>query len=326
MMIMKDWKEILYFDPFPNFYSSDSKAIIYFIKRDFLMENVNSIEELWKLPNSIKILQKQQDDGSWKYPSSKKDIRTQENYNQLETFRQLGFLIEKYGFNNLDQAIQKAAEFLFSLQTEEGDFRGIYGNQYSPNYSAAIMELLIKAGYDKDTRIEKGFNWLLSVRQDDGGWAVPIRTNNAKWSEVMDSEEVLQPKKEKPFSHMITGVVLRAFAAHPKFRDLEEVKIAGELLASRFFKPDKYPDRKAVDYWFRVSFPFWFTDIVSSLDTFSNIGFTTSHPQIQLALNTLRERRLENGLWDLKLLKTKDKDLPLWIALAICRIFKNFYE
>ena len=24
--------------------------------------------------------------------------------------------------------------------------------------------------------------------------------------------------------------------------------------------------------------------------------------------------------------KTKDKYLPLWIASAICRIFKNFYE
>ena len=322
---MKDWRGKIEFDPIPEFLSTENKTIIYFIKRDLLDEEVNSIEKLWKLPNPIKIINKQQDDGSWKYPGSKKDIRTQENYDQLETYRQLGFLIEKYGFNRQHQAIQKAAEFLFSFQTEEGDFRGIYGNQYSPNYTAGIMELLIKAGYEKDSRIEKGLKWLLSVRQDDGGWAVPIRTNNAKWSDVENSDEVLQPNKKKPFSHMITGVVLRAFAAHPKFRNLEDAKIAGELLTSRFFKPDKYPDRKAVEYWFRVSFPFWFTDIVSSLDTLSNLGFPPSHPQIKLALNTLRDKQLENGLWDLKLLKTKDKDLPLWIALAICRIFKNMY-
>jgi len=322
---MKDWRGKIEFDPIPEFLSTENKTIIYFIKRDLLDEEVNSIEKLWKLPNPIKIINKQQDDGSWKYPGSKKDIRTQENYDQLETYRQIGFLIEKYGFNRQHQAIQKAAEFLFSFQTEEGDFRGIYGNQYSPNYTAGIMELLIKAGYEKDSRIEKGLKWLLSVRQDDGGWAVPIRTNNAKWSDVENSDEVLQPNKEKPFSHMITGVVLRAFAAHPKFRNLEDAKIAGELLTSRFFKPDKYPDRKAVEYWFRVSFPFWFTDIVSSLDTLSNLGFPPSHPQIKLALNTLRDKQLENGLWDLKLLKTKDKDLPLWIALAICRIFKNMY-
>ena len=322
---MNDWKHNLKFDPLLTLLSLRRSAILYFINRDLLEEKVESVEILWGLPEAEEILKKQQEDGSWKYPSSKKDIRLQENYNQLETYRQLGFLIEKHGFNTQHQAIQKAVEFLFSFQNEEGDFRGIYGNQYSPNYTAGIMELLIKAGYGDDPRIEKGFKWLLSVRHDDGGWAVPIRTNNAKWSDVMNDPEPLEPNRVKPFSHMITGVVLRAFSVHSKYRNLEEAKLAGELLASRFFKPDKYPDRKAVDYWLRVSFPFWFTDIVSSLDTLSKLGFTSSHPQIDLALNTLRDRQLENGLWDLKLLKTKDKDLPLWIALAICRIFKNFY-
>jgi len=322
---MYDWKHNLKFDPLPTLLSIRRSAILYLVNRDLLEKKVESVEILWGLPEAEEILKKQQEDGSWKYLSSKKDIRLQENYNQLETYRQLGFLIEKYSFNNQHQAIQKAAEFIFTFQTEEGDFRGIYGNQYSPNYTAGIMELLIKAGYENDHRIERGFEWLLSVRQDDGGWAIPIRTNNAKWSEVMDSEIILQPKKEKPFSHLVTGVVLRAFAAHPKYRHFEEAKIAGELLTSRFFKPDKYPDRKIVDYWFRVSFPFWFTDIISSLDTLYYLGFTSSHPQIELALNILRDRQLETGLWDLKLLKTKDKDLPLWIALVICRIFKNFY-
>ena len=322
---MENWKKKIRFDPLPKLLSTENKAMPYFVKRDLLDEKVNSVETLWKLPEVEKILKKQQKDGSWKYPSRKEGIRTQENYNQIETYRQFGNLIEKYSFNNQHQAIQNAAEFIFTFQTEEGDFRGIYGNQYSPNYTAGIMELLIKAGYENDHRIERGFEWLLSVRQDDGGWAVPIRTNNAKWSELMNSEIILQPKKGKPFSHLVTGVVLRTFAAHPKYRNLEEAKIAGELLASRFFKPDKYPDRKAVDFWFRVSFPFWFTDIISSLDTLYYLGFTSSHPQIELALNILRDRQLETGLWDLKFLKTKDKDLPLWIALVICRIFKNFY-
>ena len=49
-------------------------------------------------------------------------------------------------------------------------------HQYSTTYSPAIMELLIKAGYDNDPRILKGFDWLLSIRQDDGGWALPFRT------------------------------------------------------------------------------------------------------------------------------------------------------
>jgi hypothetical protein len=64
--------------------------------------------------------------------------------------------------------MRQAAEYLFSHQTNEGDFRGIYGTQYSPNYSAAIMEFLIKAGYARDERIAQGFQWLLHIRSVTG--------------------------------------------------------------------------------------------------------------------------------------------------------------
>jgi hypothetical protein len=29
---------------------------------------------------------------------------------------------------------------------------------------------------EDDPRLEKGFRWLISMREDDGGWAVPILT------------------------------------------------------------------------------------------------------------------------------------------------------
>ncbi|MHA2392602.1 MAG: prenyltransferase/squalene oxidase repeat-containing protein [Promethearchaeota archaeon] len=321
---MRDWQNQLKYNPIPVLLSNENKSITFFVNKDLLEQEMNSVESLWSLKEAELIIQNQQEQSYWKYPSSKKNMRTQENYYQIETFRQLGNLIEKFGFTKKHSAIQKASEFILSFQTEEGDIRGIYGNQYSPNYSAAIMEILIKAGYTDDSRIEKGFKWLLSVRQDDGGWAIPIRTNNAKWTEVMNSDITLQPNRLKPFSHMVTGVVFRAFAAHPKHKKDKEAKFAGELLASRFFKPDKYPDRRTADFWTKISFPFWFTDIISSLDTLVNLGFKATHPQISKVLKYLRDRQLENGLWDLKLLRTKDKYLPFWIALIICRIFKNF--
>lgn len=89
--------------------------------------------------------------------SGKVQVSSKENYAQLETYRILGQLVENYGFSKKHPAIGKAAEFLFRFQTDEGDFRGIYGNQYTPIYTAAIMELLINAGYDNNSRIEKGF-------------------------------------------------------------------------------------------------------------------------------------------------------------------------
>ena len=161
---MDEWRKQFKFDPIPPLILTKSKALLYYIRHDLLEEDVGSIKQLWELDEAQKILKKQQMDGSWKYPGGKKDMRSQENYDQLETYRKLGFLVEIYGFNNTHASIKNAAEFLYSFQTDEGDFRGIYGNQYSPNYSAGILELLIKAGYQKDIRIEKGLKWFLSVR------------------------------------------------------------------------------------------------------------------------------------------------------------------
>jgi len=153
----------------PLLLSSKNQAIVFFVKRDLQNEEVNQTETLWELPIVKKLVSSQQPDGSWRYPGGKLNIRSQQNYNKIETYRMVGELVEKYGFNNRHDALRKAADFLFSFQTQEGDFRGIYGNQYSPNYSAAIMELLIKSGYQSDIRVEKSFLWLLSSRQNDGG-------------------------------------------------------------------------------------------------------------------------------------------------------------
>lgn len=232
-------------------------------------------------------------------------------------------LVEKYAANENLLALRRAAESLFSHQTPEGDFRGICGNQYVPYYSGAIMELLIKAGYSEDPRIKRGFKWLLSVRQTDGGWAFPLRTVGRKLDTFRSP--TIKPDKSKPSSHLITGMVLRAFAAHPSYRRSREAKQAGEFLASMFFKADRYPDRRAPSFWTSFSFPFWFTDLLSSLDSLSLFGFV-NHPQIAKGLRWFTSRQKEDGLWDLRLRAMANESEPKhWISLAACRVFKRVY-
>jgi squalene cyclase len=188
------------------------------------------------------------------------------------------------------------------------------------------MELLIKSGYQYDPRIEKGFQWLLSQRQDDGGWAIPLRTMKITYSDALKMKEVLPGDRTKPFSHLITGMALRAFAAHPQYRKAPEAHHAGKLLMSRFFQRDKYADRQDKKYWESTGFPFWFTNIVAALDSLYYLGFGVENPPIQLALEWLAEKQKEEGTFDIKLLMTRDKDLKLWVTLAICRIFKSYYS
>jgi len=317
------WRKGLRVDPAPVLLASGNQAVEYFTRRDLLGEKVEPIETLWELQCAEHILRKQQSDGAWNYHGGREYLRAQVHYNQIETYRMLGELIEKYGLNRRHQQIGKAAEFLFRCQTAGGDFRGIYANQYTPNYTAGIMELLIKAGYSDDPRIEKGFNWLLSIRQADGGWAIPLRTVQASYKTTVLRGTTVEPDRSKPFSHLATGVVLRAFAAHPSYRRSKEARHAGELLASRFFKRDTYPDRGTPEYWGRVSYPFWFTDIVSALDSLSMMGFPKDDPAISHSLDWLRDRQDRKGLFRLKLLRGKDKDLIYWVCLAVCRIFER---
>ena len=325
-MKINRWLNVLRHDAILSLLASEDKAVVFFAERDLLDKTI-SIEQLWQLTEVQRILKRQKPNGSWQYPGGKEKIRTQENYNQIETYRNLGILIEKFGFNKKHPAISKAAEYLFSFQTKEGDFRGIYGNQYSPNYSGGITELLIKAGYEKDLRVEKVFKWLVSIRQTDGGWAIPFRTRGYKLDIIESGTETIETDSSKPFSHLVTGVVLRAFAAHSTYRHSKEVQKAGQLLISSIFQKDNYPDRAASTFWFGFTFPFWFTDLLSALDSLSLLGFSKEEPQLDKSLNWFVKNQQQSGLWKLRILKGQNKDITqLWLSLAICRIFKGFYD
>ncbi len=320
------WKQRLRYDPIPRLIASESQALQYFAGHDLLNQQLPSVKELWKLPEVAKLTRLQRQNGAWAYRGGRKHVRSTEDYDQIETFRVLRELVEMYGLNRDHPAFGKAAEFMFSHLTDEGDFRGIAGNQYIPYYSAAIMELLIKAGYAADPRIARGFNWLLSMRQDDGGWAFPLRTVGLKLGPETFRSNTVEPDRTKPSSHMVTGMVLRAFAAHPSHRKSKVAQAAGQLLANRLFKPDYYPDRRAPSFWTGFSFPFWFTDLLSALDSLSRIGLDRNHLQVARALEWFASRQQKTGLWHLRLrIMAREKEPDSWITLAICGVFKRFY-
>ncbi|HJX38186.1 MAG TPA: hypothetical protein VJ714_06290 [Anaerolineae bacterium] len=327
---MEDWLGHLGVDPLPLLQASSNEAILYFVRRDLLGEEVGPVESLWELPQVVKILRKQQEDGSWRYPGGKRDIRMQRSYDQLQTYKVLMDLVGKYELSREHPAIPRAAEFLFSFQTDEGDLRGLYREQYSPNYTAGITELLVKASYGGDPRIDKIFEWLLSKRQDDGGWALPMRTGVPKGTSTVKEafwvDEPIQPDRAKPFSHWVTGIVLRAFAAHEEYRHAPEARAAGGLLKSRFFKPDPYPDRQAASYWEKIRCPFWWTDILSALDSLWWLGFRREDSDIQRGLDWLIANQEDTGLWKARYLSGSDKDIHFWTTLHVCRVLRRYLD
>ena len=328
---MGSWRRQLRFDPVPALLGSEDEALGHFVRRDLCEEDVGPVCRLWRLPGAQRILRKQQPDGSWDRSVSQKKHEAI-NYGLIETWKEFRFLVEVYGFNREDSSTARAAEFILSCQTEDGDIRGMLANQYAAYYTGALLSLLIKAGYEGDPRIENGFRWLLSMRQDDLGWSEALITLDLSRATLyrLTSQvaEPVVPDRSRPFSHNSTGMVLRAFAAHSRHRRSEAARTAARLQKSRFFRPDPSTSYQAASYWVRFQYPFWWNSLVAALDSISLIDPSRDEP-MEKALTWLIGHQEEDGLWKASYADDKEPDnaktraTRLWVSLAICRVLRR---
>ena len=99
---------------------SGVEALVYYARRDLLGEKVGPACYLWDLAEVSRLLRKQRDDGSFGYLGRKAVVYPSHHYALLETWKQFRYLVEQYGFTKKHPAGERAAEFLFSCQTEAG--------------------------------------------------------------------------------------------------------------------------------------------------------------------------------------------------------------
>jgi hypothetical protein len=303
--------------------------ILYWLKKDILDVPVDrEYKNLQKFAARIRLLESQMSNGAWCKKKYEGPPRWEKTYYVVDTLRN-AFLLYNYGCTIKEPGIKSLIEFLFSTQTNEGDFRGAYLNEYAPTYHALTLELLCLLGFNDDKKTQKGFRWFFRHRQDDGGWVIPYRTiDKATLKSRYNFEAQLKlspvkPDTSLPFSHLVTGMVLRALSVSPTWRHKKETYKAGELLIQRFFKADKYEDRKPSSFWEEITYPFWATDILSSLDSLAKIGFSPENEKIAQTLDWLLKRQTPQGYWESGVKKATLED-HLWITLVVLRILKNF--
>ncbi len=121
---MLTWQAHFQVDPLLWLREAVDREIRYFTGRDLFGVEFFPRQTLWELPQVRRLLRRQQQDGSWKYPGANQKGSTSEDYDQIETFRNLGILVEKFGLTREHDSIRKTAEYFFSKQTVEGDIRG----------------------------------------------------------------------------------------------------------------------------------------------------------------------------------------------------------
>ena len=150
--------------------------------------------------------------------------------------------------------------------------------------------MLIQAGYQDDPRISKALEWLLTMRQGDGGWVIGtpgvVGIPDLKWKDLVyltsdkNAETMKVFDRTKPFSHSGTGMVIRAFASHPRYKNRPEILKAAVLLKGHFFKEDNYSSYQSAEHWTRFGFPFWWNNLVAALDSISLLGLKPEDPDI----------------------------------------------
>ncbi len=323
MIVKSAWTTHFKIDPLPALRSSGNPALLFLTERDLLDKQPGNASGLWDLPEPARLVKQQQANGAWHYRGKTSDVEFGSNHDLLETFRSLRLLVDMYTFDRRHPAIARAAEYVFSCQTSEGDIRGILANQYMPYYMGAILALLIRAGYADDPRTLKGLAWLLGMRQDDGAWMIPLQKYGTAGYYQFARTAPIPPERSLPSSHLATGMVLRAFATHPAFRRSSEIQTAAEWLKGRLFTKDSYHDHQAVIYWTRFQYPFWWTDLLSTLTILQQLGFSAADADVQRGLQWFVDNQNGAGTWRSTYEKKPDADL--WITLAVSCLFKNLF-
>jgi len=120
-------------------------------------------------------------------------------------------------------------------------------------------------------------------------------------------------------------MALRAFAVHPGYRSDPGALEAAGWLKGRFFKPDHYYDRQAPEYWLKFQYPFWWTNLLTALDSLGRLGFAAEDMEIERGLSWFIENQETDGLWPTGYGSGgRAEGTRRWVGLAVGRMVKLF--
>jgi hypothetical protein len=264
------------------------------IRRDLIDDSeAPGIAEIWGYPEVKAIVRKMEKDGSFAARAPDKALGGNSFAAALATLRTLDRLADlgvRGDVESLPPELKRSVDFLLSSQEADGGLADLALGEtpkakpksVALHFQGWAVSALCRVGCENDPRVEKAFQYLLERRQDDGGWAWRgVRTDSAA----------------RPSSHLVTGMVLRAYASSASRRNSREARRAAELLATRFLQPDRYPDRKAPSHWELLTEPRFYTDVLDALDTVTAIGLGKENSGVRTAEAYLRSRQSPDGLW-----------------------------
>jgi hypothetical protein len=339
---LSGWRARLASDPIPRLLREGSPSVLARVRRDLIDDSeAPTSAEIAEYPEVKALLRKMEKDGSFAAKAVEKALGGPRFAGCLATLRALDrladFGMRREGAPGAPSPLRKVVDALLETQGADGGIVDLSladtpkgrAKTVALHFQGWAVSALCRGGFEGDERVEKAFQYLLERRQDDGGWAWRgVRTDSAA----------------RPSSHLVTGMVLRAFASSAQRRASREARRAAELLATRFLQPDRYEDRKAPAFWEILTEPRFYTDVLDGLDTITAIGLGKENSGVRTAEAYLRSRQASDGLWypgppskpdgmtprpaskdakDKDKDKDKEVDAAIWLTLRVLVVLRR---
>jgi len=297
-----------------------------------------------------KMLSKLKPKGYWEDPDSPYLPKYKSTYWQIMILGQLGM-------DKSHERVQRACEFVLSLQLDEGGFsaytrktalteydwmrsRAVLKEKLPPDskswaqsvvieheYSCLtgnVCAALLRMGYAKDARLKKALNWLVKIQNRDGGWLCP------HWKAHV---------RDKHGCFYGTICPLEAFSEVPEETRTPEMrqaiaKGAEFLLMHRLYKADHHGFKVINRHWLKFSFPWFYGySVLRGLSVLTKLGYTKDE-RLKDAFELLLQKRRPDGTWLLENapngrmqanIETIGKPSK-WITLNALRVLKRLHE
>ena len=295
------WIPLLLADPSP--------CLRYLVLTELLKlpENEEEVKELSQMresdPYVKELFNLQKSNGAW--DSFGMNQLTFNDNIQLTSMvlQRLGY----FGFNSSHIAVQKAANFMFSKQQEDGSWPmpgkkkltdEEIGYQMMPIQTAIPLLGLVMCGYSTDERVENGFDWLMEQRLEDGAWPVGLSAGN--YGGIAGYRRLAHSRWGCRSS---TTAVLSCLAYHPKRKSSDEAKKALDLILSTNLKLRSHLgftiarllglEKSIGQITFMAKF-----DIAHILNLCWRIGATEDDDRVSDFIEFVKSEQGEFGLWD----------------------------
>jgi len=320
----------------PLLLADKSAALRYLVLRKLLhkAESHDEVKELEELrfedPLIKNLIKFQNRNGSWG-ASDILGLRLQGTLrNTAHALIRLGFL----GFNKSFSPIQKAAEFLFRHQLENGSWpikngkptfkHPNHGEVISPLITTIPLRALAMCGYAEDERAENAYDYLLSIRAEDGSWPTYLSPDGKVGYQAVGYRQL--PNSRLGCRSNSTGAV-SAFAYHPKRRSTPDVKRVLDLLLARETKDRLTLGFEAARYVGIESARGYLTyyarfDLAHILNICWRVGATLSDPRIANMVEYLESVKGSYGLWEYQ----PKPEASRWITFDILHSLSHLDE